>query len=227
MRQPGQQGLRGDEAFVVDARSMQMQIGAEVMRTQTLTLRLEQAMRWAAQAHAGQTRRSSDTPYFEHVAAVALILDRAGFSEDVVIAGLLHDIVEDTATSLTDVAARFGEAVSELVGHCSEVKNDELGNKRPWIDRKRDHLAALSGAPVEARGIILADKLHNLICIELDLREERPVWSGFHAAREQVLWYYRTTIDLCGKGESRLEALADSCRDVLARVESLNVESSI
>src|ERR1039458_2599643 len=84
------------------------------MRTQAMTLRLEQAMRWAAQAHAGQTRRSSDTPYFEHVAAVALILDRAGFSEDVVIAGLLHDVVEDTATSLADVASRFGAPVSEL-----------------------------------------------------------------------------------------------------------------
>ena len=118
----------------------------------------------------GKCARSSGTPYFEHVAAVALILDRAGFSEDVVIAGLLHDMVEDTATSLEDVASRFGETVSELVRHCSEVKNDDQGNKRPWIDRKRDHLAALAQAPAEARGIILADKLHNLICIELDLR---------------------------------------------------------
>jgi (p)ppGpp synthase/HD superfamily hydrolase len=191
------------------------------MRTQAMTLRLEQAMRWAAQAHAGQTRRSSDTPYFEHVAAVALILDRAGFSEDVVIAGLLHDVVEDTATSLADVASRFGAPVSELVRHCSEIKNDDQANKRPWIDRKRDHLAALSEAPAEARGIILADKLHNLICIELDLREDRPVWSGFHAERQEVLWYYRTAIDVCGQSDSRLESLADSCRGVMVRVELL------
>ena len=192
------------------------------MRTQSMTLRLEQAMRWAAQAHAGQTRRSSDTPYFEHVAAVALILDRAGFAEDVVIAGLLHDMVEDTATHLDEVTSRFGETVSELVRHCSEVKTDEQGNRRPWIDRKRDHLAALSEAPAEARGIILADKLHNLICIELDLRQGRPVWCEFHAERRQVLWYYRAAIDVCGQGDSRLESLAVSCRDVLARVELLN-----
>ena len=115
----------------------------DAMRTQGITTRLEQAMRWAAQAHAGQTRRNSDTPYFEHVAAVALILDRSGFSEDVVIAGVLHDIVEDTAATLADVAQRFGDLVSEMVRHCSEVKTDEHGNKRPWIDRKRDHLAAL------------------------------------------------------------------------------------
>ncbi len=150
---------------------------------------------------------------------MALILDRAGFSEDVVIAGLLHDIVEDTAASLTDVASRFGEPVSELVRHCSEVKNDDQGNTRPWIDRKRDHLAALVQAPAEAHGILLADKLHNLICIELDLREGRPVWSEFHAEREQVLWYYRAAIDLCGHGDPRLESLASSCRDLLARVD--------
>ena len=49
------------------------------MRNDAMTLRLEEAMRFAAQAHAGQLRKGSDTPYFEHVAAVALILDRAGF----------------------------------------------------------------------------------------------------------------------------------------------------
>ena len=184
-----------------------------------MTLRLEEAMRFAARAHAGQLRRSSDTPYFEHVAAVALILDRVGYPEDVVIAGLLHDVVEDTATSLEDIASRFGAPVSELVRHCSEVKIDEKGQRRPWTLRKREHLAALRLAPLEAMGIVLADKLHNLTSIELDLRDKRPVWSEFHAEREQVLWYYRTTIEVCGQGEARLTALADCCRLVLARIE--------
>jgi guanosine-3',5'-bis(diphosphate) 3'-pyrophosphohydrolase len=188
------------------------------MRTQAMTLRLEDAMRFAAQAHAGQSRKGSDTPYFEHVAAVALILDRAGFAEDVVIAGLLHDVVEDTATSFAAVTERFGEYVCQLVRFCSEVKLDGHGNKRPWIDRKRDHLAALADAPVEARGIVLADKLHNLISIELDLRDGRPVWQQFNAERDQVLWYYSTAIDLCGSADPRLEALAVSCRDVLTRL---------
>ncbi len=190
------------------------------MRIQMLTLRMEEAMRFAAQAHAGQSRKGSDTPYFEHVAAVALILDRVGYPEDVLIAGLLHDAVEDTAATFEEVDARFGENVCTLVRFCSEVKNDAQGNKRPWLDRKRDHLAELADAPSEARGIILADKLHNLISIELDLRQGRPVWTQFNAERDQVLWYYRTAIDLCGHGDSRLESLAACCRDVLARVET-------
>lgn len=190
------------------------------IRNQAMTLRLEQAMRFAAQAHAGQLRKSSETAYFEHVAAVALILDRMGFPEDVVIAGLLHDVVEDTEVRFEEVASLFGVPVSELVRHCSEVKTDENGRKRPWIDRKRDHLAALAEAPTEARAIVLADKLHNLISMELDLRDGRPVWSQFHAERDRVVWYYHAAIDVCGKSEPELEQLVASCREVLARVES-------
>jgi guanosine-3',5'-bis(diphosphate) 3'-pyrophosphohydrolase len=191
------------------------------MQTEFVTLRLERAFRWAAECHAGQFRRSSGTPYFGHVAAVALVLERAGFEEDVLIAGLLHDVVEDTSATLEDVAARFGPAVAEIVGHCSEVKTDARGNKRPWIDRKRDHLAAMSDAPLAARAVILADKLHNLISIELDLGEGRPVWSQFHAERDQVIGYYNAAIDNCGHGDSRLQQLALACRASLARINLL------
>jgi guanosine-3',5'-bis(diphosphate) 3'-pyrophosphohydrolase len=180
-----------------------------------MTERLDEAMRFAAECHGGQVRRGSGTPYFEHVAAVALILDRAGFEEDVVIAGLLHDVVEDTAATLDDVAGRFGAAVAEIVRHCSEVKTDDAGNKRPWIDRKRDHLAALPDAPLPARAVFLADKLHNLLSIAVDLRHGRPVWSQFHAARDLVLWYHRQAIEACGRDDPRLVLLADAAREQL------------
>lgn len=186
-----------------------------------MPLSLERALRWAAERHHGQTRRGSGVPYFEHVVGVALILDRVGFDDDVVIAGLLHDVVEDTEATLDDVRGLFGPAVAEIVAHCSEVKLDDQGRKRPWIDRKRDHLAALADAPTPARGVILADKLHNLVSIACDLREGRPVWSLFNAGRDQVIWYYRTAIDAFGSGDPKLEALADECRRTLAEVESL------
>lgn len=194
------------------------------MSIDLLTSRLERVLRWAAECHYGQTRRCSHTPYFEHVMAVALILDRAEFDEDTVVAGLLHDVVEDTAATFADVAERFGPAVAETVRHCSEIKTDAHGHKRPWIDRKRDHLAAMSVAPLAARGIMLADKLHNLISIELDLLEGRPVWSEFHADRQQVLWYYRSAIEACGGDDRRLQRLGVACEEVLARVESLGQE---
>lgn len=190
-------------------------------RDGTLSLSLERALRRAAEWHRGQERRGSGVPYVQHVAAVALILDRLGFREEVVIAGLLHDAVEDTDATLEIVRAEFGGEVVDLVADCSEVKRDDAGNERPWIDRKRDHLHSLSSAPVEARAIILADKLHNLVSIEIDLIEGCPIWSLFHAERDQVLRHYHESIELLSRGDPRLETLAERCREVLARVEAI------
>src|SRR4051812_3152625 len=157
-------------------------------RPPLLSIELEKALRWAAVCHQGQARRGCGAPYIEHAMGVALILDRLGFDERGLIAGLLHDVVEDTDATHDQVAERFGPEVAETVRHCSEIKDDEQGRKRPWIDRKRDHLKVLAGAPAAARAVILADKLHNLLSIALDLQEGRPVWDGFHAGRDQVLW---------------------------------------
>lgn len=188
-------------------------------RSTLISERLERALRWAASCHQGQTRRGSGVPYVEHVMAVAMILDRLGFDEDVVIAGLLHDAVEDTDVTLDAVEAQFGAQVAELVAHCSEVKTDAEGRKRPWIDRKRDHLEALRHAPDSARAVVLADKLHNLISIDLDLQEGVPVWTHFHAGRDDVLWYYRTSIERLAADSPRLEGLAIQCRHVLGKIE--------
>ncbi|MCA1686012.1 MAG: HD domain-containing protein [Planctomycetia bacterium] len=181
---------------------------------------LERALRWASTAHQGQVRRGSGVPYFEHVVAVAMIVDRLGFGEDVVVAGLLHDVVEDTPATFDEVRARFGPAVADLVAHCSEVKTEAGGRERPWNDRKRDHLAALAAAPVEARAVALADKLHNLLSIACDLRDGRPVWSLFHADRGSVLGYYRAALDTLGAGDPRLSALAAEARRTLDEVEA-------
>lgn len=195
-------------------------------RTELISPRLESALRWAAECHHGQTRKGGSIPYVQHVVAVAMILGRLGCTEDVVIAGLLHDVVEDTTATLDDVRDRFGNLVGDLVAHCSEVKLDDQGRKRPWIDRKRDHLTALLSAPPEARAVILADKLHNLTSIIADLNEGRHVWSLFNAERERVLWYYRESISTLGTGSAVLERLASECRNALEIVEYLGDPAS-
>lgn len=188
---------------------------------QLWTFRLEQALRYAAEQHAGQVRKASQTPYIEHPLAVAMILDRAGFGEDVLIAALLHDVVEDTEATLEDVRSRFGDDIAAIVAGCSETKTDATGAKRPWIDRKRDHLTTLKNATLTTQAVILADKLHNLTCIALDLHEGRPVWSVFNAPRADILNYYRATIDTCTASDPRLRALAEALGELLVRVESM------
>lgn len=183
--------------------------------------RLDLAIRWAAAWHDGQHRKSSGVPYIQHPIAVAWMLDRLGFDEDVVIAGLLHDVVEDTEATLDDVRGRFGARVAELVGLCSEVKLDREGRKRPWADRKREHLESLRSAPIEAKAIVLADKLHNLGSIAADLAEGREVWGRFNAGRDQIIAMARSSIEGLGlvDGDARLERLARSGLDVLSGIE--------
>ncbi len=189
--------------------------------------RVERALRWAAILHAGQTRKASDIPYFAHVAAVAMIVERAGFDDEAVIAALLHDAVEDTDATLQDVEDRFGPVVAATVAACSEIKHDAEGRPRPWIDRKRDHLLAMVGLDLAARAVILADKLHNLVSIELDLDEGRPVWKAFNARRDQVLWYYRAVIDACDdEADPRVHGLAQAARAALERVEARGPDSA-
>ncbi len=196
-------------------------------RQPNLTLRFERALRLAASGHRDQVRKGSGVPYIEHPLGVALILDRAGFEEDVVIAGLLHDLVEDTEVTLEQVREGFGEQVAAIVGFCSEVKLDPEGKKRPWIDRKRQHLEEIQHATDSARAVVLADKLHNLISIKLDLVDGLNVWSTFNAGQDQVLWYYRSMLDACRSEDPRLARLADECRSLLAEVASLGASSEI
>ena len=145
------------------------------------SLDFERALRMAAVAHRGQSRKGEDVPYIEHPMAVALILDRSGFDEEIQISGLLHDVVEDTEVTLDQIRSAFGDRVAGIVADCSEVKLDADGRGRPWADRKRDQVAAIASAGDDSKAVTLADKSHNLLSIRLDLAEGRPAWSTFHA----------------------------------------------
>ncbi len=183
-----------------------------------ISMTLERAIRRAATWHDGQHRKGSTLPYMVHPFAVAMILDRMGFAEDVVIAGLLHDVVEDTEATLADVEAGFGPIVADLVGWCSERKKDESGAQRPWADRKRDHAEALAAAPIGARAVALADRLHNLASIRFDLDAGRPVWDLFNAPRPDVIENYRASIGRIGGDEPRLAGLVTACWEAFAAV---------
>lgn len=180
-----------------------------------LSVRLERALRRAAVWHHGQTRKASGVPYLQHPMAVAWILDRLGFAEPVLIAALLHDVVEDTAITAAQIEAEFGAEVRSLVEAASEVKRDTLGAKRSWEDRKRDHLLALAEAPIAVRAIVLADKLHNLLSIQADLAAGARVWDRFNASRDRLYWYYSTLLLSLGREDSRLQRLAHEGARVL------------
>jgi (p)ppGpp synthase/HD superfamily hydrolase len=165
--------------------------------------RFEEALVWAARLHREQTRKGKDVPYIHHLMAVASLVGSHGGDEDQVIAGLLHDAIEDCVGEVPDVAEqigeRFGERVREIVEGCTDAATDP---KPPWRERKEAYLAHLreldEGAPVLL--VSLSDKVHNARSIVADLWEVGEVlWDRFNAGREGSLWYYGELAEIFGE----------------------------
>ncbi len=176
-------------------------------------------MRTAAIAHRSQHRKQTDIPYFAHPAAVALLLARAGVTDEATLAAaVLHDVLEDTELTEQVLRREFPAEVVDIVCAASERKLDEQGNKRPWVDRKRDHVRDIAGASPPARAVVLADKLHNLQSIAFDLAAGEPVWDRFNAPRERILQYHAEMIDAAAGENSELAALQAAASEVLQQL---------
>lgn len=152
--------------------------------------RIEEAIEVAAQAHNGQYRKGTHTPYISHPYAVGLILMSEGCSEEVVIAGILHDTVEDTDLTLDCIKKSFGQSIAEIVDGCSEDKSLR------WRERKTERIEALKTASTEVCLVTSADKLHNLRTVISEYDEIGDVvWERFHGGIEAQAWYYRSILD--------------------------------
>ena len=157
--------------------------------------RLQRAFRYAAEKHAGQTRKKTAVPYLSHLMAVASLVLEAGGDEDMAIAALLHDVVEDCGgmPRLREVRKQFGPRVAKIVEGCT----DSFGDPKPeWMERKKGYLREVKHADVETRLVSAADKLHNVRTILADYRQDgESIWKRFSGKREGTLWYYRALSD--------------------------------
>lgn len=119
----------------------------------------------------------------------------AGGNEDLAIAALLHDVVEDCggAPMLKEVRRRFGSRVARIVDGCTD---SDVDPKPPWRERKEKYIARLRHENANTRLVSAADKLNNVRSILSDYRViGESVWSRFHGGRDGTLWYYRTLRD--------------------------------
>lgn len=177
---------------------------------------IERALRVAALAHQGQTRKASDLPYFLHPAAVALILSRCGFeSDEILAAAILHDVLEDTEWTPASLAEEFPLDVVRIVEGASEQKADSTGESRPWAVRKAEHVEAIESAGFEVAAVVLADKLHNLTSMLCDLESGEELWSRFNAPRDAVIAYHRDIVRAACRHDSRHRKLAEECQATL------------
>jgi (p)ppGpp synthase/HD superfamily hydrolase len=157
-----------------------------------LTVRYDSALVYASEVHRGHVRKGSDIPYLSHLLGVSALVLEGGGDEEQAIAGLLHDALEDQGerTSYVEIANRFGIEVARIVRACSDT---ESLPKPPWRERKEAYLAHLRKQDDAVLRVSLADKLHNLRTLLLDLDEHGLGYlDRFNAAPEDQLWYYRS-----------------------------------
>lgn len=141
---------------------------------------------FAAEAHKRQLRKGTQLPYIIHPMEVAQILSYLHAPEEVIIAGILHDVLEDTEVTYQDLAYQFGDNVASLVSECTNT------NCGPWRVRKQHTVTKLQTTKNQDVALILcADKISNLRSIVYDVNVvNQEIWKRFSASKEDVLWYY-------------------------------------
>ena len=150
----------------------------------------ENALQFAIARHSTQTRKGSLIPYITHPIQVANILFDMRASENIVMAGLLHDTLEDTDTTRQQLTDLFGDKVAELVAMHSEDKS------LTWDERKAAEIKDAKEGIMALRMLILADKLANIHSLAISLRHEgEEMWDMFNAPKEKQSKYYGDLTD--------------------------------
>jgi (p)ppGpp synthase/HD superfamily hydrolase len=170
-----------------------------------LTERFTNAVDYARLLHT-EFRKGTRIPYLAHLLGVAsLVLAEAGgkvaVTEDMVIAALLHDTVEDHGglPRLHEVEKEFGPNVARMVRGLSDTLAADHDKKEGWEERKNAYLARLHHEPLDVLVISVADKLYNAKAILDDLRDPAIgplVWERFKRGPEQQLWYFHSLLDI-------------------------------
>lgn len=175
------------------------------------------AFAYAARLHARQRRKGTNKPYIGHLMSVASIVIAYGGDEEMAIAALLHDAVEDQGgrKRLREIRRKFGKRVARIVDGCTDTYEKP---KPPWLERKRGYIARVAGEPEDTRLVSAADKLSNARDILQDVRVEGDrAFERFQGKKQGTLWYYRTLVGEFRKAGSN--ALVEELDRVVAELE--------
>lgn len=187
------------------------------------TQKIQNAIYFSVKTHEvyqKQKRKGKDVPYITHPLIVGLVLARAGASEDVVVAGILHDTIEDSTdekkVTKEMIAERFGERVAELVDAVTE-KDRGLG----WHARKEAALEEIKKFGPDALLLKSGDVVGNLTEMIGDYeREGEATFERFHAPKAQMLQHAILVIDtiLAGWAENPLREDLEAVRGRLEEI---------
>lgn len=147
--------------------------------------KIDKAILYATKAHDGQRRKTDNVAMIFHPYTVAMILQYNGMNENMVIAGILHDVVEDTKFTIEDIKNEFGNDIAKIVDEVTENK------ALPWKERKIEAIDKIRTASFEGKMVECADKINNLETLyELIKTKGNEVWKSFNKPYEEQKWYY-------------------------------------
>lgn len=146
---------------------------------------------YALDAHQGQTRKGTQIPYIAHPLAVASLVLEFGGDEDLAIAGLLHDVIEDCDPVYAEqMQTNFGARVTSIVRQLTDGVPDETGEKPDWRTRKEAHIAHLRTASPDVLIVAACDKIHNARCLLADIqRDGLAAFEKFKGGVDGTIWY--------------------------------------
>lgn len=197
-----------------------------------LTDRFTRAVDYARQWHK-ETRKGTQIPYMAHLLGVAaLVMGEIGgpipVTEEMVIAAVLHDVVEDHGGKprLDEVRTIFGAHVADMVEGLSDTLAEDHDKKEGWEDRKVAYLKKLHHEPESVLLISVADKLYNAKAMLDDYKQIGPeVWKRFKRDRNQQLWYLDSLIAIF---QLRMRSrLVDELQRVVAELSSLSAAEGL
>ena len=171
--------------------------------------RIAETVRFTIVIYKGRFREGTEIPYVVHPLDVFSILLKAGASEDVVIAGLLQDIVEVSEFTIQQIKNRFGENVGDLVEGASDpetltkgILSGNVEKRDAWKHRKSLKIEKLRHSSRDLRLVVCADKLANIRDMLTEQRFSGDVmWKKLNAPKkEDQGWYYHSMVEALSFG---------------------------
>ncbi len=192
-----------------------------------LSTRFDHALLFAAQVHRHQDRKKSGIPYVSHLLGVASIVLDYGGDEEMAIAALLHDAVEDHGgrPMLKLIKQIFGQRVATIVDGCTDSYAEDPKKKESWETRKFRYLRRVRHEDAATRFVSAADKLYNVRAVLRDLRYHGDsAFERFSAPKAKIIWYYRSLVNEYRAGGMTylLKPLIDDLDRVVMEVEHLS-----
>ncbi len=183
--------------------------------TKLWTKKQQKAVEFSFAAHEGQKRKGTKIDYISHPMIVGLILARIGADDNQIIAGILHDIIEDTDFTKEDIEDAFDEDVADLVEEVSETDRD-----LPYVERKERAAAKLFIISDRAATIKAADVLSNITDLEADLeRKNDEAFNIFHADKSQKIKQISRVVNIL-KTRVENEDLINSIEETFKKIKA-------